>query len=114
MIGGLAVLLVCQLAGEAAARLLGLPVPGPVLGMALLFAALLARGGEVPKGLADTADALLRVLGLLFVPAGVGVVLHLPEIARDWAPIALAILAGTLLTVGLTGLLAARLLRGRG
>jgi holin-like protein len=48
------------------------------------------------------------------VPAGVGVVLHLPDIARDWAPIALAILAGTLLTVGVTGLLAARLLRGRG
>lgn len=114
MIGGLAVLLLCQLAGEATARLLGLPVPGPVLGMALLFAVLLARGGEVPKGLADTADALLRVLGLLFVPAGVGVMLHLPEIARDWAPIALAILAGTLLTVGVTGLLAQRLLRGKG
>ena len=114
MIGGLAVLFLCQLAGEAAARLFGLPVPGPVLGMALLFGALLWRGGEVPKGLSDTADALLRVLGLLFVPAGVGVVLHLPDIARDWAPIALAILAGTLLTVGVTGLLAARLLRGRG
>jgi holin-like protein len=114
MIGGLAILLLCQLTGEATARLLGLPVPGPVLGMALLFGVLLARGGEVPKSLADTADALLRVLGLLFVPAGVGVMLHLPEIARDWAPIALAILAGTLLTVGVTGLLAQRLLRGKG
>ena len=114
MIGGLAALLCCQLAGEAIARLLGLPVPGPVIGMALLFAALLLRGRAAPEGLARTADALLGVLGLLFVPAGVGVVLHLPLIARDWAPLALAVLAGTLLTVGLTGRLAAWLLARRG
>jgi holin-like protein len=114
MIAGLATLLCCQLAGEVTARLFGLPVPGPVLGMALLFAILLARGGEAPPGLATTADGLLGVLGLLFVPAGVGVVLHLPQLARDWAPIALAVLGGTLLTVGVTGLLADRLLRRRG
>lgn len=114
MVAGLAALLVCQLAGEATARLLGLAVPGPVIGMALLFVILLARGAAAPATLGDTADALLRVLGLLFVPAGVGVLLHLPVIARDWAPLALAVLAGTLLTVGLTGLLAQFLLRRRG
>ncbi len=113
MIGGLAALLCCQLAGEVAARLLGLPVPGPVVGMALLFAALLARGRAAPEGLARTADGLLAVLGLLFVPAGVGVVMHLPLVARDWAPLALAVLAGTLLAVGLTGRLAAWLLSRR-
>ena len=113
MIVGLAVLLSCQLAGEATARLFGLPVPGPVLGMALLFVILLRRGNAAPGDLGTTADALLRVLGLLFVPAGVGVVLHLPAIARDWAPLAVAVLAGTLLSVGLTGLLAQRLLRRR-
>jgi putative effector of murein hydrolase LrgA (UPF0299 family) len=43
MIAGLAALLVCQLTGEAVARLFGLPVPGPVIGMALLFAILLRR-----------------------------------------------------------------------
>lgn len=113
MIAGLAALLVCQLAGEATARLLGLPIPGPVLGMALLFVLLLSRGRPAPAELGTTADGLLGVLGLLFVPAGVGVVLHLPAIARDWAPLALAVLAGTLLTVGLTGILAQILLRRR-
>lgn len=113
MIAGLAALLVCQLAGEATARLLGLPIPGPVLGMALLFVLLLRRGRPAPAELGATADGLLGVLGLLFVPAGVGVVLHLPAIARDWAPLALAVLAGTLLTVGLTGILAQILLRRR-
>jgi holin-like protein len=47
----------------------------------------------------------------LFVPAGVGVVLYLPVLAKDWAPLSLAILAGTLAAIGVTGLLAQALLR---
>ncbi len=113
MIGAVTALLCCQLLGELLVRALGLPVPGPVFGMMLLFGLLLARGGEVPAPLAATADGLLRHLGLLFVPAGVGVVLHLELLAEAFAPIALVILAGTLAAIGVTGLLAARLLRGR-
>jgi holin-like protein len=112
VIGGLAALLLCQLAGEALVRALSLPVPGPVIGMALLFAALLARRRpQPPEALERVADGLLSHLGLLFVPAGVGVVLHLPLLARDWAPLSLAVLAGTLATIGVTGLLAQALLR---
>lgn len=58
MIGALAALLLCQLAGEALARAFGLPVPGPVIGMGLLLAALLARGGP-PETLGRTSDALV-------------------------------------------------------
>jgi holin-like protein len=111
VIGALAALLLCQLAGEALARAFALPIPGPVIGMALLFAALLARGRPEPAPLGRTADALLTHLGLLFVPAGVGVVLHLPALSRDAAPIGLAVLGGTLATIGLTGWLAQRWLR---
>jgi holin-like protein len=114
MIGALTTLLVCQLAGEVLARTLYLPVPGPVIGMVLLFAALVLRGRPVPQGLGATADALLGNLGLLFVPAGVGVVLYLPLLARDWAPISLAVVAGTLLGIAATGRLAQALLRRLG
>ena len=65
----------------------------------------------MPRALSSAADALLGNLGLLFVPAGVGVVLYLPVLARDWAPISLAILAGTLASVAVTGRLAQALLR---
>lgn len=112
MIGAVAALLLCQLAGEVAARALGLPVPGPVLGMAMLLAALLARGA-VPEALGRTADGILAHLGLLFVPAGVGVVLHLDTLAEDAWPIALAVLGGTLLALGATGMVAQRLLPRR-
>jgi holin-like protein len=107
-------LLLCQLAGELLTRALGLPVPGPVLGMVLLFVLLLIRGKEAPASLASVADGLLGNLGLLFVPAGVGVILYLPVLARDWAPISLAVLAGTLASIALTGRLAQLLLRKLG
>ena len=111
----IAALLLCQLAGEVAARALGLPVPGPVVGMVLLFAALLLRGRrEAPGDLSRTADGLLGSLGLLFVPAGVGVVLHLPLLARDWAPLSLAVAAGTLAAIAATGRLAQWRLRRLG
>jgi len=110
MIGAVAVLLLCQLAGEALSRAFGLPVPGPVIGMGILLAALLARGGA-PESLAGTADQILAHLGLLFVPAGVGVVLHLDVLADAAVPVALAILGGTLLATGTTALVAQRLLR---
>ena len=111
MIASVTALLACQLAGEVAARALGLAVPGPVIGMVLLCVVLLLRGRDVPPAFGTTADGLLGNLGLLFVPAGVGVVLHLPLLARDWAPLSLAVLAGTLAAIAATGRLAQRMLR---
>ena len=114
MIGALTTLLACQLTGEILGRALHLPVPGPVIGMVLLFGVLVLRGRPAAPALGTTADALLGNLGLLFVPAGVGVVLYLPLLARDWAPISLAVVAGTLLGIAATGRLAQALLRRLG
>ena len=73
MITALAALLVSQLAGEALVRLASLPIPGPVVGMILLFVVMLTRT-PLPPTLGETADGLLRHLSLLFVPAGTGVI----------------------------------------
>jgi putative effector of murein hydrolase LrgA (UPF0299 family) len=91
----------CQLAGELVVAATGLPVPGPVCGMALLFAGLLVKGG-LPAELARVADALLGNLSLLFVPAGVGVMLHAKLIAREWLPISAALVLSTGLTIAVT------------
>ena len=109
---GLLVLLGCQLAGEVLARVLASPVPGPVLGLILLFAGLLALG-RVPERLERTANAILEHLSLLFVPAGVGVVMYAGLVAREWLPIAAALVGGTVVTIAVTALLMAWLLRGR-
>ncbi|MGE5547583.1 MAG: CidA/LrgA family protein [Solirubrobacterales bacterium] len=97
------VLLVCQLAGEVVARLLGLPVPGPVVGMLILFLGLVVRG-RVPEDLDRVARGLLSNLSLLFVPAGVGVMVHLRLIAHEWLPISAALIVSTLATIAVTGL----------
>ena len=72
MIAALTQLLVFQLIGEIITRGLDLPIPGPVIGMALLFAVLALRNGP-SETLQTTSQTLLSHLSLLFVPAGVGV-----------------------------------------
>lgn len=101
MLESLTLLLLCQLAGEVITGLFDLPVPGPVLGMVLLFAGLLARGG-VPQPLQGTAGTLLSHLSLLFVPAGVGVMLHLSRLEDAWLAIGVALVASTLIAIAAT------------
>jgi holin-like protein len=110
MIGAVALLLCCQFAGELVVRAAGLPLPGPVLGMAILFGILLARGGEPPAALVTVADGLLRNLGLLFIPAGVGVIVHIGLLAEAIVPVALAVSVGTLAAIAVTGKLMQALL----
>ncbi|MGE5506479.1 MAG: CidA/LrgA family protein [Actinomycetota bacterium] len=105
-------LLVCQLAGEVAVRLLGLPIPGPVVGMLILLAGLVVRGG-VPEGLDAITRGLLGNMGVLFVPAAVGVMLHFRLIAEEWLPIGVAILVSTVATIAVTGVVMTRLERRR-
>jgi putative effector of murein hydrolase LrgA (UPF0299 family) len=101
MIESLTLLLVCQLAGEVVARISGVPLPGPVLGMTILFIGLMMRG-SVPEPLQQTTKSILDHLSLLFVPAGVGVMIYLPLIADEWVPIAGAVIIGTLVTIAVT------------
>lgn len=101
MLKYLTLILCCQLVGEVAAVALHLPVPGPVIGMACLFAILLLRGG-VPAGLGQVADGILNNMGLLFVPAGVGVLLHMGLLGADWLAVSVALILGTLLTIVVT------------
>ena len=71
---GLAWLLAMQSLGELVSRGLGLPFPGPVVGMLLLLLAL--RWPVVRAPVAACAGFLLSHLSLLFVPVGVGVMTH--------------------------------------
>ena len=112
MLGFFALLLLCQLVGEVIVAIAGLPLPGPVVGMAILFCGLVGRGG-IPAGLAATADALLAHLSLLFVPAGVGVMLHADLISAELLAIGASLIVSTLLTIVVTAGLVC-LLRGQG
>jgi len=108
MLEALATLLAFQLLGEAAAHLSGWPIPGPVLGMAALFVAWPALP-RLHARLHTVADTLLANFGLLFVPAGVGVMLHAGLIALWWAPLLVGVVASTAVTMALAAWLFSRL-----
>lgn len=97
-LNGITLLLVYQLVGEISVRLLGLTVPGPVLGMIMLFVTLLIRG-RAGSALNSASSALLSHLSLLFVPAGVGLMVHFHRIASEWLPISLALVLGSIITM---------------
>ncbi|MCW1955967.1 CidA/LrgA family protein [uncultured Lentibacter sp.] len=111
MIGYLTLILSCQLAGEVVVGALGLPVPGPVLGMALLFGFLLLRG-HVPDALGATADGLLRNMSLLFVPAGTGVIMHVALLSEALVPLSLAVAISTSAAIVVTALMMRLLSKG--
>ncbi len=113
MLNGLLMLLACQLAGEAVTRGLGLGIPGPVLGMALLATILLLRP-SLHTTAGPVAGALLANLSLLFVPAAVGVVQVLPLLAQEGGAIAAAVIVSTLASLIVTALTFRAVIRLRG
>jgi putative effector of murein hydrolase LrgA (UPF0299 family) len=98
MIHAVLILLACQLAGETISRAAGLPLPGPVLGLIILVAALTVVPQLADK-LRPITQTILGNLSLLFVPAGVGVVQHLPLIAQAGAGLVVALIGSTILAI---------------
>jgi holin-like protein len=103
MIQGLVQLFLFQALGELLSKF-ALPfIPGPVLGLVLLLAFLALRG-HVPASMDLVGSGILQHLGLLFIPASVGVVLYLPLLqANAWA-ITAALVLSVAATVAVTAL----------
>jgi holin-like protein len=129
MIASLALILLAQLMGEILARGAGVPIPGPVIGMGLMFVFLLLRDSArfglprfLPRPLTDgtlesTARGLLMNLSLMFVPAGVGVVGRLDLLRAQGIKLAVVLLVSTALSLLVTVLVfraVAALVEGRG
>lgn len=112
MIEAFALLLLCQLAGEILSHGFGLPMPGPVIGLLILFAGLVIAqnfGTVTTASIIDTAlgratGGLLQHLSVLFVPAGVGVIDHL-HLLQSYGPVLfLALFISTALSLAVTAL----------
>lgn len=101
MLGAFAIILIFQLAGELIVLAFNLPIPGPVIGMLLLFFSLLFKA-NLSENLKTTAHGLLKQLGLLFVPAGSGIIAYTALIRKEWLALAVTLLISTLLTIAAT------------
>jgi holin-like protein len=110
MLRAIATLLVFQCLGEGVSYLFKLPVPGPVMGMLLLFGFLMLRPKEA-DAIEPTALELLRHLSLLFIPAGVGIMVSAGKIRGDALAVVVSIAVSTTLAIAVTALVTRALLR---
>ncbi|GEB39419.1 murein hydrolase transporter LrgA [Gluconacetobacter liquefaciens] len=103
------ILIGCQLLGELLRTTFHFPVPGPVIGMFLLALALGVRAKRTgqdmtPAPLKPAAESLIANMGLLFVPAGVGIIAEAGVIRKEWLPIIVAVAGSTILSLMVTAL----------
>ena len=105
MVRGFAILLGLQWLGELLSAWLDLPLPGSVIGMILILAGL--RVGLIKLAwVTEASELLLKNLSMLFVPAGVGVMVYFDLIAQQWLPLVLATAVSTIAVIAVTGLTA--------
>ena len=109
----LCLLLGCELIGDAARAAAHLSVPGPVIGMMLLGVLLIVHRrnpleatGEphLPPALERVSESLIAHMGLLFVPAGVGVITEAAVLKAEWLPILVGVVGSTLIGLVVTAL----------
>ena len=118
MLSSIFLILFFQLVGEFIQKFLEISIPGPVIGLLLLLTTLLLSKKSYHKipvkleiNLINSAENLLNYLPLLFIPVGVGVVMHLSLLEDNLVPVMLVIIIGTLLTLAVTAFVMERLLK---
>ena len=109
MLDSIFIMFMFQLVGEATQKYFALPVPGPVIGLVLMLVCLLwTKRTNLPliadqrDRLVTTSQQLLGYLSLLFVPIGVGVIMHLQLLEAQLARIIAVITIGTIFTMVFT------------
>lgn len=109
MLRGFFIILLFQLAGEVIQKFFHLVIPGPVIGLIfLLFTLIYLRHIKLKsilnlkKDVMSTGTAITSYLSLLFVPIGVGVVMHISYLEKNLYQVLGVVVIGTMLTVGLT------------
>ena len=117
MLNSIFTIFLFQLVGEFIQKFLEISIPGPVIGLILLLTVLLIKNKyfnastNFQNDLIRSCESLLNYLPLLFIPVGVGVVMHLTLLEENLISVITIIILGTLLTLGITGFIMERLLK---
>ena len=113
LLRGFCALLLFQFAGTVVKAGTRSQLPGPVIGMALLALWLLLRSRQSHTDVERVANGLLSVLGLLFVPAGVGIMVNLALLRASWLPLSVGLVGSTLISLAATAWVMSALERRR-
>ena len=103
------IILLYQLVGETIQKLLNIIIPGPVIGLVLLLITFIfikkfkdKKVLQIKKDVIKTGNIIVSHLSLLFIPIGVGVVMHISYLGENLFQVFAVIVIGTLLTVAFT------------
>ena len=97
-----------QLIGEAIQKFFEINIPGPVIGLALLLLTFIflpkpsSPYRKIKNEISETSHKIINYLSLLFVPIGVGVVMHINFLGDNLFKILAVIVIGTLATLVFT------------
>jgi holin-like protein len=112
MLKSIFIIFLFQLIGETIQKYFDLTIPGPVIGLILLLITLIALKGtkniyikNTKEEISSTSNYITSYLSLLFVPIGVGVVMHLSYLEKNYIAVLAVIFISTTLTIGFTALL---------
>ncbi|MBT6122212.1 MAG: CidA/LrgA family protein [Candidatus Puniceispirillum sp.] len=112
MLGAIFTIFIFQLAGEAFQKYFDLAIPGPVIGLILMLLSLLLTKQNINPNVTtfrtniiNTSENLLKYLSLLFVPIGVGVIMHLQLLEAQLLRIIAVIVLGTIFTMIFTSVI---------
>lgn len=104
LLNGLLILLVFQCIGEAINDFFNLGLPGPVIGMLLLFGCLVGFG-SIPDSAIKASQTLIPLLAIMFMPAAAGIFFLGPQFNDQWLAIGTSIVVATILSLVFNGLL---------
>jgi holin-like protein len=98
--------------GEVLKKLLDIPIPGNVIGMVILLAALLSGILKVEQ-IEAVSEFMLKYLAFFFVPAGIGIISSFDIISANFLPMLAVILLSTIIVLVVTGVTVQLLKRGK-
>ena len=112
MLRAIFVIFFFQLLGEGLKKFFEMRIPGPVIGLILLLITLIflkrfktTAIANLKNDVVNTSNYILGYLSLLFVPIGVGVVMHLSYLENNLFKVLLIVFISTILTISLTAFL---------
>ena len=111
MLKSIFIIFLFQLIGESIQKYFELTIPGPVIGLILLLISFILLKNsknifvnKAKNEIVSTATHISNYLSLLFVPIGVGVVMHLSYLEKNYIEVLGVIFFSTILTIGFTAL----------
>jgi len=112
MLRSIFVIFFFQLLGEFLKKFFEMRIPGPVIGLILLLVTLIFLKKfkktaivNLKTDVVNTSNYILSYLSLLFVPIGVGVVMHLSYLENNLFRVLIIVFISTILTIAGTAFL---------